>query len=328
MLLLADFDPIGLGSTASVLILGALILLAIIGVVRFFKDDTDWSAMEYDPTRPVDEGIVLTHYVAIEDLLGIADQRNILPNPAWMERGESRETSAEASAGAGGAGGRFGSKRTTDSRAHYDMPRDITSLVPKVLRALADQGELDRGLPELTMMGAAQHPVLTDPAATTEFVNTHLDERYADGIDEPMSRVVERIVSALHQHALEELIEGKRSEFKMAAENPRMALVEGDWRISVHADELVLRLDKFVRRNYDERFHEFHVDPEGAAVPSGLGIVVRLDARRVTERGKRELVSGEVRRLGVFGTTARVDGAGVLELVPIVVFSRVEGRRY
>lgn len=98
---LAELDLFGLGTTGSVVVVVAAALLALIWLRHWLREDFDDPGYPYSSQR-VDQGVLLPEFVASDELIAIASQRGIVPNPAWVEQGQSTETGGEVGGGHGG----------------------------------------------------------------------------------------------------------------------------------------------------------------------------------------------------------------------------------
>lgn len=322
----AAFDPVGLGETPSLLILGGvitLVLLAIGLLISVWWEDRNEVSGDYDSTSPLDNGIVLPLYVAREDLGTIAAQRNIVPHPTWVERGKVDEAEVEAGVSGGGLISRAKARRGDEHRAHYDLPSDLGGLIASLLQTLDDNHDLDRDVGEAPYAGEEEHPVLTDPDSTTEFVERYLGNQYPEGLDDSTTDMAKGIVGALQRHALQEGVEQKKRQFEFLRPDS-FVLIESVW-LPVKTDTgLNLNLQEWTRPRYRE-FEEHRERSLG--LPSGVGVMVRLDTASMTSRGQSTLTHREQRTLGVFGTVERyVPAGGRLDLQPIAVFTRSGSR--
>jgi hypothetical protein len=322
------FDPIGIGEAPSYIVLGIILGFALLFAGFLFWDWWDTRRLtsydDYSESGGTSDGILLLHFLREADLAAIADQTGILPNPAWIERGQSSESSTEVQAAPSGMGAKAGHKHGEDARQHVEMPRDHASLVRKLIEKLRANENLNLRLGLAPHVPETSHPVLVNPDATRAFLDQHLNDQYYEGWDGDWDRLISVIVRGLQQKAQEELIEQKRHEFRSITRD-RLVLVDGEWdvRMSGQDGDVVLMLSKL---DAPFRSPDSPSDKQGLAMPQGISLFARLDADALTDRGRRDLRGGEVRRLGVFATVQNFnEGLGQLQIAPIAVFSRTGG---
>lgn len=298
------------------MIVGAAVLVLLLVAVAAIWIWWDERTPSYDVTdheRRYDDSVLLMYQVDKDELTSIAAQRGIVPHPAWVEQGEATENSAEVG-GAKGLLGKVGRRRTTDRRAHIEMPTDVATLVTAVLTKL-ELHELNEHVGQAPAGGSEQHPVLSDPDGTADYLREKLAEWYPDGVDESSDEMTERIAYALQAQALEEGVRFKRMTLEDVAQDA-FVVIESEWAVQGGGGSLFLQLEQWEHPPYQER------EPI-LTVSSGAGIRVNLDEATLTGRGTANLAAGEKLRLGVFGTKARYDAqAGVLHVRPLAIFSR------
>lgn len=165
--LLGDFNLFHLGETASLLVagvaLGVILVFAGSGVMFWLSGRNLYDEETLEAIPAVDERVLLPEYVEPEELIGVAAQLNIVPDAAWIEHGQTREASSEVGIAVQRASGRFGRRRSLESRQHIEMPRDRASLAGKTLTALDERGELVRHVASVPLLTRNEHPVLSDP---------------------------------------------------------------------------------------------------------------------------------------------------------------------
>lgn len=322
---IAAFDPVGIGQTLSIIAVVTLAIVVLVVVAfawAWFDDDDDYEvdAFGLDEGGPGRGGVLLAQYLGVDDLTSIAAQQNIVPNPAWIERGQTSKAAAEVGAG----GTRASGERGRDTREHVEMPRQAVDLLPKLLAKLNDGDMLVTNLAHPPLRNSDVRSVVADVEGATEYALEHLHATYPDGFDDPAGELVREVVAALNRKAHADEIEQKRAEFTAVGQES-LALIESVWRVQVNSSRVRLSLAEWEVPPEVEMYMGPQDGTDGNAVPQGIHINVDLDLLGLTRRGARELTrSHETRRLGVFGTTARFDrDAGRLEILPIAVFSRV-----